>query len=145
MVRRACKDDLRGILNLYRHLLPEGDYSDIKSFSREWDEILLKGGTEYFVAFKDNRMVATCNITVISNLTHDRRPFALIENVVSHPEVRGEGFARKVVEMALDHARDQNCYKVILLSASHRKDAHEFYEKLGFSSKTKTGFHMVLP
>ena len=145
MVRRACAEDLEEILNLYAYLLPDGDYTDIGHFRSKWEEIVRRDNIVYFLAFKEDQMAATCNITVIPNLTHDRRPFAVIENVVSRPEVRRKGYARMVVEAAIDHARIQNCYKIILLSSTHRKSAHEFYKKLGFNSETKTGFHMLLP
>jgi hypothetical protein len=41
---------------------------------------------------------------------------------------------------AVDFAKNQNCYKVMLLSNAQRKDAHKFYETLGFSSDDKIGY-----
>ena len=49
-----------------------------------------------------------------------------------------------VIEKAVDYAKSSGCYKVMLLSGSARKPAHEFYRSLGFNDKVKKGFHLEL-
>ncbi len=49
-----------------------------------------------------------------------------------------------MIEKAIETAKKNNCYKVILFSGVARKEAHQFYENLGFSSKTKIAFDMRL-
>lgn len=41
---------------------------------------------------------------------------------------------------AVDDAKAHNCYKVILMSAMYRTEAHKFYEKLGFDGGLKKAF-----
>jgi hypothetical protein len=95
-VRKATKDDLCGILTLYGYLFPEENFSDSALFLPTWEEILKHDGLIYFVAIQEDEIVATCNLSVIPNLSQGRRPFALIENVVTRPDVRRRGFGRRV-------------------------------------------------
>ena len=48
----------------------------------------------------------------------------------------------RLINKAIETAKKNNCYKVILLSGIARKEAHQFYENLGFSSETKKAFDM---
>ena len=81
---------------------------------------------------------------IIPNLTRLGSSIAFVENVVTDSEYRGQGLGRKVMEKAIDFARKNNCYKVILQSASFRKEAHQFYKNLGFDGESKKAFIMKL-
>lgn len=54
------------------------------------------------------------------------------------------GIGKMVMEKAIQIARERECYKVILQSGIHRREAHEFYRKLGFDDTTKIAFDMRL-
>ena len=48
------------------------------------------------------------------------------------------------MENAIQYAREQNCYKVLLQSGSKRTDAYGFYESIGFDGESKRAFEMRL-
>ncbi len=72
------------------------------------------------------------------------RPYALIENVVTHPEYRRMGHGTAVLQAAMQAARDHGCYKVMLLTGSKRPSTLRFYESVGFNANEKAGFHTRL-
>ena len=74
----------------------------------------------------------------------DGLPVYVSDAICTDPEYRGQGLGRKVMEMAIEFARENNCYKVILQSASFRKEAHQFYKNLGFDGESKKAFIMKL-
>jgi GNAT superfamily N-acetyltransferase len=78
--------------------------------------------------------------TIIPNLTRAARPYALIENVVTHAAYRRRGLGRSVMQAALDRCWSAGCYKVMLLSEMQRREVHRFYEELGFDRSSKQGF-----
>ncbi|MEH1920235.1 GNAT family N-acetyltransferase [Nostoc sp.] len=99
----------------------------------------------YIVADVDNQIVATCNLTIVPNLTRGARSYGIIENVVTHPNYRRQGLGTQVLHYALTLAWQQQCYKVMLLSGSKREETLHFYEKAGFKRGLKTGFVALVP
>jgi|GEM_PF-1943875 len=57
----------------------------------------------------------------------------------------GRNLGRACIMKAIEFARENGCYKVMLLSGAERTEAHRFYESLGFSGTGKKGFVMRLP
>ncbi|MEO1364479.1 MAG: GNAT family N-acetyltransferase [Pseudomonadota bacterium] len=75
---------------------------------------------------------------ILPNMTQGGRPYALIENVVTHAEHRGAGHGRQVMEAAVAAAWAADCYKIMLLTGQTAQ-ARGFYEALGFSADEKWG------
>lgn len=144
MIKIAGKSDLKDVLSLYGILHPDEDYSNTGDFDSVWENIISDPKISCLIEFCDDRAVSTCTITVIPNITRNRRPYAVIENLVTDPAFRNMGYAKSVIQKAVEIARDNNCYKVMLLSGSERKDAHRFYEKIGFDGTAKRGFQLRL-
>lgn len=145
VIRRIKENDLEKLLLLYRHLHEDDTPASKDDLEKVWKEIFENDSIIYFVIELDGLLVSSCNLTIIPNLTRGGRPFGLIENVVTHSDYRNKGLGKSIMETAIDFAKSKNCYKVMLLSAAVREEAHEFYEKLGFSSQDKVGYAMKLP
>ena len=110
-------------------------------------EILIKQiqqnpNIKYFGAVENGKVVSTCYCVIIPNLTNFCQKICFVENVVTDKNYRNQGIGKKVIDKAIETAKKNNCYKVILLSGIARKEAHQFYENLGFSSETKKAFDM---
>jgi GNAT superfamily N-acetyltransferase len=141
VVREATEGDLDGILDLYAHLHAHDAAPPPHTRLAEiWTGIMADPSLRYFVVACEGRVVSSCNLALVPNLTRGARPFGVIENVVTHPDFRRRGFAKAVLERALDVAWQSGCYKVMLLSSAHRDAAHALYEKVGFKANVKAGF-----
>jgi hypothetical protein len=89
---------LENLLKLYSYLFEKEDYSDVSVFQDTWEKMLEPGSfLRCFIAFKNDIIVSSCCISVIPNLTRSRRPYALIENVITHPEYRKRGYRSMVI------------------------------------------------
>ena len=66
------------------------------------------------------------------NLAHRGAPSAIAEDVVVDSACQGQGIGRQMMAHALQLAKEAGCYKLALSSNRKRKDAHAFYESLGF-------------
>lgn len=79
-------------------------------------------------------------MVIIKNLTHQQRPYALIDNVVTDTSHRGKGLATACLNFAKDIAVLNDCYKIMLLTGSKRESTISFYERTGYNCKDKTAF-----
>jgi len=140
-VRLIKYDELKELLLLYEHLIPDDPKLKINTALEEhWDEILSDPGYFYLVIEEDEKLVSTCNLTIIKNLTRSARPYGIIENVVTHPDYRKKGYGTAVLKTAVEIAEINNCYKVILTTSRKDENTLNFYEKAGFNRKEKTAF-----
>ena len=139
IIRAVRKNELRALLDLYKYLNeddPEIPVDDkIKAL---WNEILADPEQHYLVAEVDGKLVSSCVLVVIKNLTRNASPYALIENVVTHPDYRNRGIGTRLLKRAQKTAKERGCYKVMLLTG--RTEAIPFYQKSGFDGGSKTGF-----
>lgn len=139
---REIKPDERDqLLELYKHLntndLPLPDESEVEA---KWQEILADQKIHCIVAEAAGRLVASCILVIIPNLTRGAKPYGLIENVVTHAEYRKKGIGRSLLQYALTIAWQHQCYKVMLLTGRKDEATLRFYENCGFIGGVKTGF-----
>jgi GNAT superfamily N-acetyltransferase len=88
----------------------------------------------------DGRVVSSVTLIIIENLTHNRRPYAVIENVVTHANHRGNRYATDLMNKASEIASAHGCYKIMLMTGSKKDSTLRFYENCGYNKDDKTGF-----
>lgn len=141
-VRRARADDLPGLLALYRHLNAGDPVLDPAAMQMHWVAILANPMLHYFVIEQAGALVSSCTLSIIPNLTRSARPYGLIENVVTHADWRGRGFATQVLHAARDTAWAADCYKIMLMTSRKDDATLRFYARAGFNAGDKTAFIM---
>ncbi|MBT4100862.1 MAG: GNAT family N-acetyltransferase [Gemmatimonadetes bacterium] len=144
MIRRATLEDVKSIQELYGHLIPDDPVVPSDQFDKAFTQIIQAEGNVILVGEDQGHVVSTCYLNLIPNLTRSMRPYALIENVVTHPDHRRKGHGTAVLQAAMQVARDHGCYKVMLLTGSKRPSTLKFYESAGLKANEKTGFHTRL-
>ena len=140
MIREAVQSDLDAILELYLFLhedrVPEKD----EHLRETWMQIMQDPNHHLIVNVVDDKIVSSCVCVIIPNLTRNVRPYVFIENVVTHEDYRGKGYAEECLEYARQIAEKENCYKMMLLTGSKKQETLRFYEKNGYNSSDKTAF-----
>ena len=81
-----------------------------------------------------DRVVGTLQLTMIPGLSRHGMLRAQIEGVRVADGQRGRGLGRRMIEHAIDLAREQGCGLVQLTSDKRRPDAVRFYQSLGFTA-----------
>jgi ribosomal protein S18 acetylase RimI-like enzyme len=104
IIRAATEGDLAGVLALYQHLNPNDPCPDVASAEAAWLALVQSGLTTVFVAEIGQRLVASCMLAIIPNLTRGARSFGVIENVVTHPDHRRTGLGRIILSAAVEPA-----------------------------------------
>lgn len=139
-VREAGKQDLDEILRLYLYLHETTIPEKSEQLRKTWESIIKDQNHHLIICESDNKIVASCVCVVIPNLTRNVRPYAFVENVVTHADYRKKGYATACLNYAKDIAEKNNCYKMMLLTGSKEESILNFYRNAGYNSSDKTAF-----
>ena len=140
MIREATKNDLNNLLRLYLHLHEDKILEDSQNLRETWETI--QGDRNHHIILNEVNgiLVSSCVCVIIPNLTRNVRPYAFVENVVTHEKYRGRGYATECLNYAKQIAIENNCYKMMLLTGSKKQSTLNFYAKAGYNSTDKTAF-----
>lgn len=139
MIREIRDNELNELLRLYLHL-HEDSVPDDDRLRHTWERICADDNHHIIVNEVDGEIVSSCVCVIIPNLTRNVRPYALIENVVTHSEYRGKGYATACLEYARELAKSAGCYKMMLLTGSKDESTLRFYQRAGYNCTDKTAF-----
>lgn len=140
MIREAKFDDLNGILELYLFLHETSIPEESEHLRATWESIVSDPNHHLIVCEVDGKIVSSCVCVIIPNLTRNVRSYAFVENVVTHEEYRGRGYASACLEYARKIAEENDCYKMMLLTGSKSEKTLDFYRNAGYNSSDKTAF-----
>ena len=140
MVREIKENELNQLLELYTHLHESGVPGESEHLAQTWQTILQDENHHIVVKIVDDKIVSSCVCVIIPNLTRGIRPYAFIENVVTHKDYRGRGYAKECLNFAAEIAKQMNCYKMMLLTGSKEESTLNFYKSAGYNCTDKTAF-----
>ncbi len=140
MIREAKENDLKEILELYLFLHETRVPQYSEQLKKAWDSIINDENHHLIICEIDGKIVASCVCVIIPNLTRGVRPYAFVENVVTHKDYRKKGYATACLNFAKQIAEKNNCYKMMLLTGSKEEETLNFYRNAGYNSTDKTAF-----
>lgn len=140
MVREIKENELFDLLELYLNLHESSVPKMAEHLKSVWDTIINDNNHHIIVNEQDGKIVSSCVCVIIPNLTRNVRPYAFVENVVTHSDYRGKGYATDCLNYAKELAKKAECYKMMLLTGSKEDSTLNFYTKAGYNSTDKTAF-----
>jgi len=139
-IRKAFPTDAEALKVLYfEHLTkyPPTEEQDMSLWKKMLDKFEKDENMYLLVLEEDNQVVSSVQMSIIESLTHNVRPFSVIENVVTHADYRNKGYASRLLERATEIAKEKNCYKLFLETGSNKESTLNFYRKNGFEIDKK--------
>lgn len=103
-----------------------------ESYVKAFEEIDGDRNNELMVAESGGEIVGTLQITFTPSISFQGGKRATVESVRVDERFRGRGIGKELMIWAIDRAREENCFAIQLTTNADRKDAHRFYENLGF-------------
>ena len=97
------------MFELYIHLHETDIPEQSKTLADTWKTIINDKNYHIIVAEENGKLVSSVVCVIIPNLTRNVRPYAFIENVVTHSDYRKRGYATACLNYARDIAKKENC------------------------------------
>lgn len=135
IIRKAKSIDANDLKVLYFEYLtqyPPKEEQNMNIWQNLLDKFEKDENMHLLVVEEDGKVVSSVQMAIIETLTHNVRPFAVIENVVTHINYRNKGYASALLERASEIAREHRCYKVSLETGSNKESTLNFYRNNGF-------------
>lgn len=140
IIRKAKSTDAYDLKILYFDYLthfPPKEEQDMMMWQNLLDKFEKDENMYLLVLEEEGKVVSSVQMAIIESLTHNVRPFAIIENVVTHIDYRNKGYASALLERASEIAREHRCYKVSLETGSNKESTLNFYRNNGFAIDEK--------
>ncbi|WP_027625679.1 GNAT family N-acetyltransferase [Clostridium lundense] len=142
-IGKITYDDLDDLAILYEEL--SGTKTNLQKFNKNFDWI--NSNKDYLlIGAKDDNgnLVGSLLGIVCKDLVGECKPFLVIENVIVKSDYRKMGIGKGLMNFIEEFARTRNCYFTMLVSAFSRKNAHKFYESIGYAKDVVRGFKKYL-
>ena len=145
-VRDATAGDLPRIVELLAQLSLDEPREELgpplpEAYGKGFQQIERDPKQRLLLVQAQGEVAGAVVLIIVPNLSHRGRPYAIVENMVVDAAARGDGHGELLLRYAIEEARRAGCYKLSLTSNKRRKDAHRFYERLGFEA-THEGFRV---
>ncbi|SHN56246.1 GNAT family N-acetyltransferase [Desulfovibrio litoralis] len=130
-IEKANLSDVEELSSLYYQLTKK--YPEHNKMKPIFDLISKDKNYYLLVALnQENKAVGTAMGVICYDLIDLCAPFMLIENVVVSESYRGQGIGKMLMLELEAIAYSNKCALIILVSGNARKEAHTFYENLGY-------------
>ncbi|EPY09287.1 hypothetical protein AZ66_11585 [Paenibacillus sp. E194] len=141
-IRSIKENELLALSELYQELM--GQQTNQSKLEQVYRTI--QHNEQYIIlgAFDEEQLVGSLMGIICHDLVGDCKPFMVIENVIVSPLVRRQGVGNKLMQEIENMARQRDCYYIIFVSGEQRKEAHQFYERLGFKDEKVEGYRKHL-
>jgi GNAT superfamily N-acetyltransferase len=143
MIREAEPGDAGALQRLYEVLVPGNPR--IRVLPERLARIRRDESNFLFVFEHEGQVVGTLAVTLCLDAMFEERPIGLLENLVVEPGARGRGVGRELMLHAERFCQERGCTKLLLLSNAYRKEAHAFFERLGYDGSVSRAFKKYLP
>ncbi|MBB3453588.1 GNAT superfamily N-acetyltransferase [Rhizobium sp. BK313] len=148
LIREAREGDLSALIALFAAdgLGGHGDTNDLAAYDdylSAFRTIQSSPDQTLYVAELSGEVAGTFQTMITTSLTGRGSSSMIIEAVQTRSDLRGQGIGAAMINFCIAEAKGRGVRLVQLTSNALRKDAHRFYERLGFRP-SHLGFKMAL-
>lgn len=132
-IRLCTTNDYASVFKLLKQLWADL-MLDYESIEKVYEKALKSDSQKFVVGLIDNRIIGFCSLTIKNNLWQAGN-LGHIDELVVDRDFQGKGLGKKLMNEITKIAKDSSCKRIELDSAFHRREAHLFYENLGYQNR----------
>ncbi|WP_251862322.1 GNAT family N-acetyltransferase [Clostridium sp. Marseille-Q2269] len=129
--------------DLYEELIGEKTNGEKMGGNFNW----MNSNENYMlIGAKDDRgnLLGSLLGIVCRDIAGECRPFMVVENVIVKSIFRGLGIGRELMKFIEDYGSKRAFHYIMFVSSKDRKEAHKFYESVGYYRDVVQGFKKYL-
>ena len=136
LIRKIKKEDNAQIANVIRAIFHELDAPKVGTAYADpildtLYEVYQMPRSVYYVVENDGKVVGGCGIAPLEN---GEAAVCELQKMYFAPEIRGTGFAEKIIEKCLEFAKTQDFELCYIETLSFMTTAQKLYKRLGFEN-----------
>ena len=132
-IRLSSLEDFVFVFDLLKQLWKDRQL-DFIAIQNVYNQALQSNKQKFIVGLVDNKIVGFCSLTIKNNLWQAGN-LGHIDELIIDENYRGLSIGTKLMAEITKIAKEANCKRIELDSAFHRKEAHQFYENLGYENR----------
>lgn len=136
IVRMLADDDLGSQRERYQEPLPEPYYA-------AFEKIDADANHELIVAEHDGEVIGSLHLMLLPSVSFQGGLRAQVESVRVDKRFQSQGIGSEMMRWTIERARQHGAQVLQLTTHKTRRDAHRFYERLGFEG-THLGMKLSL-
>lgn len=113
------------------------------SYYAAFEQIDGDANHQLIVAESNGKVIGTLHLMFLPSLSYQGGLRAQVESVRVDKECQSQGIGSKMMQWAIECAKEQGAHIMQLTTHNSREDAHRFYERLGFH-KSHLGMKLSL-
>ena len=134
LIIRKCEiTDFAEIFKLLEQLWIDSTL-DFDSLHEVFENALKSSQQRLIVGVVNNKIIGFCSLTIKNNLWQSGN-LGHIDELVVDKNYSGKGYGKTLIDSITKISKDLKCKRIELDSAFHRKEAHQFYESLGYENR----------
>jgi len=137
-IKILLENDLKPLAKLYKQFWNEDSNSE--KMKIKYKELENNPNYIFLCAIIDKIVVGSVMGIVCEELYGECRPYMLMEDLVVDKEYGRMGIGKSLMNELEKIAKKRDCYQMLFITDTDRRNAVSFYESLGFDSKTHIGF-----
>ena len=139
----VCQQIIEEKITRYGAFVPP-EIVPAKDFMEQF--VWMKSNPDYvvLVAKEGDSVIGSVMGVICHDLVGDCNPFMVVENVIVRSDLREKGIGRSLMERMEEIATVNMCNYIMFVSRSDRKDAHGFYQSVGYGLNVVQGFKKFL-
>lgn len=133
-IEPATIEDLSALTELVMDLMARsGDFTPDRAVQERGLRLILEQPNRGRIFVVRNKDKIFGMVNLLFTISTARGGFViLMEDVVIHPDHRGQGYGRMLVDYVVDFAKQKNFKRITLLTDKMSAESQEFFRKQGF-------------